>query len=288
MRTGVTVSGLLHVGAFVLMVVPLPFLMHDRAAEMAPLPPVVDIVTVDEMTNIAAAAPAPEPTPEPEAAKAPEPPPPAPEPARVVAAATPEPEEFLPEPEAMPKEEPPAAPVKMAAVPKAKPKPPKTPAKPAQPPKKQESYLDRVAALLDKMPREDQPAEQAEDAKKASASEAITLRTPVGKANALTLSEIDAIRAQMARCWSFPAGAAYAEELVVHVRVAFNPDGSLSGRPQILDTLKYQTGDTYFRAAADSAVRALLRCQPFTLPPEKYDSWQSVEFTFDPRYLLGR
>jgi hypothetical protein len=44
--------------------------------------------------------------------------------------------------------------------------------------------------------------------------------------------------------------------------------------------------DPFFRAAADSALRAILRCQPFDLPVEHYDDWQTVTVDFDPRYML--
>ena len=39
------------------------------------------------------------------------------------------------------------------------------------------------------------------------------------------------------------------------------------------------------RSAADAARRAILnpRCQPWPLSPEKYNSWRSITFNFDPR-----
>jgi hypothetical protein len=41
-------------------------------------------------------------------------------------------------------------------------------------------------------------------------------------------------------------------------------------------------------AMAESAKRALLLCQPFTmLNPEHYDQWKDIELRFDPRELLG-
>jgi len=39
---------------------------------------------------------------------------------------------------------------------------------------------------------------------------------------------------------------------------------------------------------ADSAKRALLLCQPFTmLMPAHYDQWKDLELKFDPHELLG-
>ena len=45
--------------------------------------------------------------------------------------------------------------------------------------------------------------------------------------------------------------------------------------------------DAFFRSAAESALRAVLRCSPLRLPREKYDTWKNSTFTFDPRDMLG-
>jgi colicin import membrane protein len=40
-------------------------------------------------------------------------------------------------------------------------------------------------------------------------------------------------------------------------------------------------------AMAESAKRAILRCQPFKmLKPEHYDQWKDIEINFDPQYML--
>lgn len=295
MRTGVVISGLLHAGAFALVFVPLPSFRSDEPA----LPPLitVEILEIAEETNIRASVPAPEeePEPEPEPEEAPEPepveaeappPPPAPEP-EPAPAPQPEPE-FLPEPEpepepvAEPQPEPEPEPRQVAALPRAKPAPPS----PASEPAEEENYLDRVAALLDRMPREEAPPR--DTAGDEAPEPDIRIRSSAGRATALTMSEIDALRAQIERCWSFPAGAAYAEDLIVTLRIRLNRDGSVDGRPEIVESVRYRLGDSFFRVAADSAVRAVMRCQPFSLPAQKYDDWRSVEVQFDPRYLLGQ
>jgi colicin import membrane protein len=41
-------------------------------------------------------------------------------------------------------------------------------------------------------------------------------------------------------------------------------------------------------ALAESAKRALLSCQPFTmLKPEHYDQWKDLQIDFNPQELLG-
>ena len=55
----------------------------------------------------------------------------------------------------------------------------------------------------------------------------------------------------------------------------------------VVDQARYNT-DTYYRAAADSALRALRdpHCTPLDLPPEKYDAWKNLTVTFDPKQML--
>jgi len=47
--------------------------------------------------------------------------------------------------------------------------------------------------------------------------------------------------------------------------------------------------DPYFRAAAESALRAVQnpRCSPLRLPPSKYRLWRNMTLEFDPREMLG-
>jgi len=46
--------------------------------------------------------------------------------------------------------------------------------------------------------------------------------------------------------------------------------------------------DDFFRTAAESAVRAVRLCTPLkNLPTTKYDRWQEITLTFNPREMLG-
>jgi hypothetical protein len=102
------------------------------------------------------------------------------------------------------------------------------------------------------------------------------------------MSELDAIRLQIQRCWSVPAGARDAENLIVKIRILLKPDGTLLGDPEIVDRVRMaRPGEENFRAAAESAYRAVKLCAPLkNLPPEKYDLWRDIELTFNPRDLL--
>jgi outer membrane biosynthesis protein TonB len=152
-----------------------------------------------------------------------------------------------------------------------------TPTPPKKPTPEQPKFDARkVAALLDK--RDPQ--------RNAAAGEVLNSTASLGlaRANAASLSqtEIDALRAQIQACWNPPAGAAEAKELIVRVRIILNQDGSLSGEP----TLVTRGGNSFFQIAAESAMRAIRRCQPYRLPIAKYEAWKDVEVTFDPRDMF--
>jgi hypothetical protein len=105
----------------------------------------------------------------------------------------------------------------------------------------------------------------------------------------MTMSEIDAIRYQIQQCWSIPAGARDAENLVVRIKVYLNTDGSLSKAPEIVGSSGGGgTSDPFYRTAAESARRAVLKCAPLkNLPVDKYARWREITLTFNPREMLG-
>jgi hypothetical protein len=165
------------------------------------------------------------------------------------------------------------------------PEPPKKPAPPKQteqaksltPQTKQRDFNpDRIAALLDK--REPQRQRTAGE----TLSPVATLGVSAGNAARLSQSDIDALRAQIQACWNPPVGAENAQDLIVRLRIQFRPDGTLSAEPELLN----QGSSPYFRVATESAMRAVRRCQPYTMPAAKYDIWKDVEVTFDPRDMF--
>ena len=96
----------------------------------------------------------------------------------------------------------------------------------------------------------------------------------------------DVVTLTVGETWIVQPGARYTEDLVVTIRVFLNPDGSLRREPQIVDDGRL-AGDPFFGAAAESAIRAVLKCEPFKLPFTKYHRWREIELTFDPREMLG-
>lgn len=211
--------------------------------------------------------PEPEPVAEPEPASEPEPEPaPAPEP---VPAAEPEP---APEPAPQQEAAPTPQPIVTSATPRSKPKPPRR----APEPPKDDFDSTEIAALLNKV----EPATQQGNA----SEEPAALGSRQGAQNIrMSQSELDALRGQVAQCWNPPVGAVGAEDLKVRVRFSLSQNGQVSSSPEVLNS----NGNPAFGAASSSAVRAIMRCQPYSLPIAKYEAWQEVIINFDPREMLG-
>jgi outer membrane biosynthesis protein TonB len=113
-------------------------------------------------------------------------------------------------------------------------------------------------------------------------------RAPIGEK--LTISEIDAIKQQIERCWLVPAaiGAKDVEKMVVQIRIKLNPDGRLR-ESRITDRFRLETNATY-KAVAESALRAIRnpRCSKFNLPLAKYEIWRDIVLQFNPGEMVGR
>jgi outer membrane biosynthesis protein TonB len=162
-------------------------------------------------------------------------------------------------------------------------KPPekKAESKPTPPPKpaKELPKFDpvRTAALL---------LDKRDPQRNATAGEIVnttpSLGLPRANAVALSQSEIDALRAQIEACFSMPAAAADAKNLIVQVRITLNQDGSLSSTPVVTNS-----GSGLFQIVAESLTRAVRRCAPYKLPIAKYDAWKDVDVSFDPRDMRG-
>ncbi len=139
-------------------------------------------------------------------------------------------------------------------------------------------FEDQVAALLDKR----EPRRQVATAE--TPNSAPSLGAANGHAAQLSQSELDALRARLSQCWSPPVGVDVSSDLFVVLHVLFKADGSLAAEPAVVESSTSALGP----ALADSAKRALLLCQPFTmLKPEHYDQWKDIEIKFDPHELLG-
>jgi hypothetical protein len=159
--------------------------------------------------------------------------------------------------------------------------PPKPDPKPApdKPQKDAPKFnADQVAQLLDH--REPQRQVAAAEA----VNQNVNLGSATGTAAQLSQSEIDALRARISSCWSPPPGVDAKSKLYIVLDVLFKPDATMSREPTVVEGSASALG----AAVAESARRALLLCQPFSmLKPEHYDQWKNLQLKFDPQELLG-
>ncbi len=313
MRGGLSVSVLFHATVATVAYVGIPYLKPEPAIIETPI--YVDVVNITEVSN----PPPPEPVTKPEPEKAEEPPPP-PEPPKVEAPSPPpEPEPVVeappepePEPEPAPKEEVAALPpepepelvpepepkIEPVAEPKVEPKPePKPKLSGVRPPRKPKppdtfaSVLKTLEDLKKKAPAKKPPPEAPKEQKPSfekSIADALRSRPTKrhNRAQPLSMSEIDAVRHQIQRCWNVPAGAKDAENMVIEVAVIMNRDGTVR-EARVVDANRMR-GDAFFRTAAEAARRAVLnpKCNKLKLPAEKFDQWQQMTLNFNPKEMF--
>ena len=105
-------------------------------------------------------------------------------------------------------------------------------------------------------------------------------------ANALTLSQEDALKAQIFGCWSLPLGLPYQKNLLVRIKLKLKPDGTVL-RSEILDHARMnQPGQGFYKVLAESALRAIRICQPLRVPLTGYEKWKDLQLNFDANEML--
>jgi len=263
LKNGLSVSAALHLLMLLFLYFGLPHLIPPLPAHHEPIP--FQIVTLADLTNTRVDE-------KPEEPKPPAPPP-QPQPKAQPVPTPPQPQE---------KPQPPAPPQTQAEALK-----PKEIEKP-KPVEKAAPKQDLLASVLKDVAKL-KPAEQVKSPD--TKSDVKTPAQPVASqapslSSRLTISEEDALRRQIEQCWSPPIGARDAQTLIVEVTIDVNPDRTVANA-DIVDKGRYGS-DSFFRAAADAAVRAVRnpRCSPLELPADKYDQWKRIDFTFDPRDML--
>lgn len=292
MRRNIILSLLFHATVIFVAIVGLPDMSRRELNLDQPI--AVDIVNVAPETNAPPPAPpTPERKPEPPKAQPTPPPPPPP-----LQAAKPPPPPPPPKPQAEPAPAPKPEPAK--AKPKEETRPPEPRLAKVQP-KRKPPPPDEMASVLKTLEeikqRPTKTDEKAKDRKKppppeekfdvAEIQKALSQRPRAhDPTKALSISEIDLVRRQIEQCWNLPAGAKDAHKMTVEVRVVMNQDGTVR-EANLLEQARTLT-DPFYRAMAESVIRAVLnpRCQPFKLPPDRYDVWQTMVLNFDPRGIL--
>ena len=189
--------------------------------------------------------------------------------------------------EAKPKEEP--KPVEKKPDPKVDPiaeaikkeekKPPKPPVQAAKPPEpakpKTERAFDqsKIAALLDKR----DPSRQAVTGDTLNSNAALGLAKGKAADNSATWGAL--FQSQVERCWKKPYGGIEAQKSEAAFAIRLKRDGTLEGMPVPEGT----PATPYLRVYQESALRAIIECQPYKLPAAYFDEWKYFAPVFTER-----
>ena len=138
---------------------------------------------------------------------------------------------------------------------------------------------NQIAALIDKSKEE-----TAETTKKQKTLTQSSVKSSI--LSGLTLSEEDALKAQIFGCWSIPLGLPYNKNLLVRIKLKLKSDGTIL-KSEILDHARMnQPGQGFYKVLAESALRAIRLCQPLRVPPTGYEKWKEMQLNFDANDML--
>ena len=145
--------------------------------------------------------------------------------------------------------------------------------------KKEVIDTNQIAALIDKAKEE--TAKVKETKKKLTQS-----NKKNSFASGLTLSEEDALRAQIFGCWTVPLGLPYDDDFLVRIKLELKQDGTIN-KSEILDHERMnRPGEKFYKVLAESALRAVRICQPLRVPQTGYEKWKNIQLNFNPMEML--
>ena len=157
------------------------------------------------------------------------------------------------------------------AIKKEEKKPPPKPvqaAKPPEPakPKIVERHFDQtqIAALLDKR----DPTRQATAGDTLNSNAALGLAKGTAADNSATWGSM--FQRQVERCWKKPYGGIESQKPEVAFAIRLKRDGTLEGSP----VPEGVPATPYLRVYQESALRAIIECQPYKLPAAFYEEWK--------------
>ena len=179
------------------------------------------------------------------------------------------------------KPEPPAVdPIAEALKKEEKKLPPKPQAQAAvtpQPQKPKERTFDqsKIAALLDKR----DPARQATTGDTLNSNAALGLAKGRSADNSATWGTM--FQKQVERCWKKPYGGIESQNPEAAFTIRLKRDGTLEGRP----VPEGSPATPYLQVYQESALRAIIECQPYNLPPDYFDEWKYFTPVFTERKI---
>lgn len=156
--------------------------------------------------------------------------------------------------------------------------PPKPQARvaPPQPPKpKAERTFDqsKIAALLDKR----NPTRAALTGETLNSNAALGLAHGKAADNSATWGSM--FKEQVERCWKKPYGGIESQNPEVAFEIKLKRDGTLESAP----VPEGSPSTPYLRVYQESALRAIIECQPYNLPAAFFDEWKYFAPVFTER-----
>jgi outer membrane biosynthesis protein TonB len=141
--------------------------------------------------------------------------------------------------------------------------------------KKFEKKLAEAAAFLNKSADEKTaPLKSGDSAATPDKGE----KSMAGADDAIAATLLDALTSKVRECFNVPA-AARDVDISVPVHFTLSPDGNVTS------VHADPTSDPIAAATASAAVSAVKGCEPYQLPPDKYDLWKEVTLDFNPNML---
>jgi hypothetical protein len=141
-------------------------------------------------------------------------------------------------------------------------------AKPPEPPKQRivERHFDQsqIAALLDKR----DPTRQATTGDTMNSNAALGTAKGTSADNSATWGAM--FQRQVERCWKKPYGGIESQKPEVAFAIRLKRDGTLEGAPVPEGT----PATPYLRVYQESALRAIIECQPYKLPAAFFEEWK--------------
>jgi hypothetical protein len=147
---------------------------------------------------------------------------------------------------------------------------------------------ERVARVNAPNPVEQPTVDNIEDeiAKAMAEADAAQNKPAVPKGPPLTGGEREGLVLAVERFWNVPIGIQNAADMIVVIAIELSPNGKLIGEPKLVDPKDLSAQG--MRQAFEAGRRALIRAQPYDLPPEKYEQWRQIEVVFNPEEMAVR
>lgn len=155
------------------------------------------------------------------------------------------------------------------------PKPHVAAAKPPEQQKPKERVFDqsKIAALIDKR----DPSRHAVTGETLNSNASLGLSKGRAGDNSATWGSM--FRRQVENCWKKPYGGIEQERPEVAFNIRLKKDGTLEAMP-VPDGAP---STPYARAYSESALRAIIQCQPYNLPAQFFDEWKAFVPVFQER-----